>query len=203
MTRNDFTPSSVLPLLGCLLAAGLAACGGETASEPTAHAAAPVIAPSGSELAPLDPPVHVETAAPEATSTPTLQPEATPTPEASLPEPFLGRSDFLRVRRARIATAVEDREPVEPGAVFQGDEERIYAFLELQNRDEYVRQVNVTFEHESGFATGDVTLDLPAEVWRWRTWAYTRHATRPGQWTAVVSDEHGEVIAEVPFLVTE
>jgi hypothetical protein len=104
----------------------------------------------------------------------------------------------LRVRRLTITSAIHDREPEDDlTTLHAGDHDRVYAFLELENRGDETTVV-VTFERDDGTITGDVELDIPANVGRWRTWAFTRHLT-PGQWRAVVRDSERFVISDQSF----
>ena len=103
------------------------------------------------------------------------------------------------VKRLVIASAVQEREPVEleEGKV----SEPILAFLELKNIGESESGVVVTFEHESGKKVGFVELSVPAESNRYRTWARTRNIQESGTWTAIVQSKTGEELARKSFTV--
>ncbi|MGK3989838.1 DUF2914 domain-containing protein [Sorangium sp. So ce136] len=109
----------------------------------------------------------------------------------------------LKVKRLVVAAGVKDREPVAPGTTFRAPEtERLYAFIELENRSEVEGEVTVAFVPPDGGApVGNVTLGVGPSP-RWRTWAFTRGARRAGEWTAVVRSETGEELARAPFEVT-
>ncbi|KYF68054.1 DUF2914 domain-containing protein, partial [Sorangium cellulosum] len=109
----------------------------------------------------------------------------------------------LKVKRLVIAEGVKDREPVAPGTTFRAPEtERLYAFVELENRSDVEGEVTVSFVPPDGGApVGNVTLGVGPSP-RWRTWAFTRGARRAGEWTAVVRSETGEELARAPFEVT-
>jgi hypothetical protein len=104
----------------------------------------------------------------------------------------------LRIRRLTITSAIHDREPEDDlDSLHAGDHDRVYAFLDLENRGDDTTVI-VTFERDDGTITGDVELDIPANVARWRTWAFTRHLT-PGHWRAVVRDTEGFVVSDQAF----
>ncbi|MGK3997232.1 DUF2914 domain-containing protein [Sorangium sp. So ce1024] len=109
----------------------------------------------------------------------------------------------LKVKRLVLAGGVKDREPVEPGTTFRAPEtERLYAFVEIENRSDVEGEVTVSFVPPDGGAPiGNVTLGVGPSP-RWRTWAFTRGARRVGEWTAVVRSETGEELARAPFEVT-
>ncbi|WP_437781472.1 DUF2914 domain-containing protein [Sorangium sp. So ce1097] len=109
----------------------------------------------------------------------------------------------LKVKRLVLAGGVKDREPVAAGTTFRTPEtERLYAFLEIENRSDVEGEVTVSFVPPDGGApVGNVTLGVGPSP-RWRTWAFTRGARRVGEWTAVVRSETGEELARAPFEVT-
>lgn len=110
----------------------------------------------------------------------------------------------LRVRRIEVATGIEAREPVGASERFARDEERLYVFLDLANAGE-AAQVEVSFEPETpsrdAVITGLVELEVPAEVRRHRTWAWSRNVHTPGAWSAVVRDLDGRELARTEFVV--
>jgi len=109
----------------------------------------------------------------------------------------------LSVKRLVVAQGVKGREPVEPAASFSEKEaSKLYAFVEVENKDRAPAEITVSFEPPGGGAShGNVTLAVGAEP-RWRTWAFTRNAHTVGAWTAVVKDTRGEVLARAPFEIT-
>ncbi|AGP33651.1 DUF2914 domain-containing protein [Sorangium cellulosum] len=109
----------------------------------------------------------------------------------------------LKVKRLVLAEGVKDREPVAPGTTFRAPEtERLYAFLEIENRGDAEGEVTVAFVPPDGGApVGNVTLGVGPSP-RWRTWAFTRGVRKAGEWTAVVRSETGEELARAPFEVT-
>jgi hypothetical protein len=105
----------------------------------------------------------------------------------------------LSVKRLVIAHGVKEREPVEPSESFtEGEAERIYAFIEVGNPDAVDSTVFVSFVPDKGPEGGPIQLDVGAAP-RWRTWAYTRVATKPGSYHAVVRNARGEEIARTRF----
>jgi hypothetical protein len=109
----------------------------------------------------------------------------------------------LAVKRLVVAQGVKGREPVEPADSFSEKQAgKLYAFVEVENKDRAPAEITVSFEPPGGGAShGNVTLAVGAEP-RWRTWAFTRNAHTVGAWTAVVKDTRGEVLARTPFEIT-
>ncbi|WP_437958749.1 DUF2914 domain-containing protein [Sorangium sp. So ce119] len=152
--------------------------------EPVAAAAAPASPPAATMTAPVPAP------APSVAGGKERKEKATGAAE-------------LKVKRFVIAEGVKDREPVAPGTTFRAPEtERLYAFVELENRGDVEGEVTVSFVPPDGGApVGNVTLGVGPSP-RWRTWAFTRGVRRAGEWTAVVRSETGEELARAPFEVT-
>jgi hypothetical protein len=107
----------------------------------------------------------------------------------------------LTVKRLVLAKSVEARAPVGAGERFVvGEQERIYAFVDLVNGGERASEITVSFEREGGPSFGEVRLDVGASP-RWRTWAFTRQAKRAGTYVATVRDPRGAVLARQSFTV--
>lgn len=147
-------------------------------------------------------PVESPNLAPELATThqPSIQtPQVAPEPEVESYEPVLASGD-VRVRRLIVATGIEGHEPTGASDVFElGAQRRLYAFVDAVNETDEPVQVRVTFEPERGESAGHVTLNVPASVSRYRTWAYTRHVYTEGRWHVVVRDTEGRVLARRPF----
>jgi hypothetical protein len=108
----------------------------------------------------------------------------------------------LHVKRLVLARSVAGHEPVDVATSFSAAQnDRIYAFVEVDNPERAESQIVVTFEPEHGSPTGFVRLDVGASP-RWRTWAYTRAARQPGAWAAVVRDGNGVELGRTAFEVT-
>ncbi len=120
------------------------------------------------------------------------------TPELVEPELFADRG--LQVRRMRLATEIEAREPVDPRVTFSVGE-RVHAFFELRNDALEGRELEVHLVGPSGRMTGGVVLEIPAEARRFRTWAFTRNANVVGDWEAQLVTEQGDVIGRHPFTI--
>lgn len=139
-----------------------------------------------------------------AAHTPEAQrPEAAPRPSPRR-EPVLSADGPLRVRRLVVATGVRAHEPTGAGDTFAlGETPRIYAFVEASSSAGEDARLDVTFEPRVGESTGHVSLEIPAGTPRWRTWAFTRHVYRAGEWEAVVRAADGRVLARRAFTVVE
>ena len=167
----------------------------ETASAPeTAPASAPETA-SASE--PETASASAPATAPASESAPAKSFDALD--ELSVYEPELFESGGVKIKRLTTTTAIEAREPVAPSSVFATDDEQIYAFMDLQNTNDEPIDVVVKFVGPEGQSTGHVSVTIPASVPRWRTWAYTRYANTPGQWTVRVELPDGTLLGKLAF----
>ena len=128
---------------------------------------------------------------------------ATPAPTEVERERLYPGDGLVRVRRATLTREVEDREPVDTITSLAHDEpQRVYVFLDVANETDEEQPLEVVFEHQSGHTAGHVEVTVPAHASRWRTWAFSRNVTaRPGEWTAVVRDAGGSVVAELDMSV--
>jgi hypothetical protein len=115
--------------------------------------------------------------------------------------PTIVKDADLYVKRIVIAHDVNDREPVDPASTFSKSEDRIYAFVEVGNRDALDSEIYVSFVRDGGSDNEGVRLRVGAAP-RWRTWAYTAIAKTPGRWHAVVKNADGDELARAPFDVT-
>ena len=107
----------------------------------------------------------------------------------------------LTVKRFVVGNGVKDREPL-LGAPPSGDGSPVYAFVELANQGDS-ENVRVTFERKGTVErVGDVTLAVPGNVARHRTWAFTRFIRSTGVWEAVLWSESGAELARASFEVT-
>ncbi|MCA9528615.1 MAG: DUF2914 domain-containing protein, partial [Myxococcales bacterium] len=129
---------------------------------------------------------------------PAAEPAAT---EGDTDATEFGRAD-VSVRRVALTRAIVDREPLEPATEFEAKPKRLYAFVDLRNDGDGPGKVRVRFLGPDHAVTGDVLLDVPASVPRWRTWAWTQYATRPGPWEVVVERADGTRLDSATFTVT-
>ncbi|MFO0682653.1 MAG: hypothetical protein U0234_11405 [Sandaracinus sp.] len=183
------------------LVGGLAGCG-TSASEATT--AAPERETPAAATRPVE---HAEPSVALTTVTAPTTPSRTSTLVAPAPSPSPSpRTSELRVRRMQVTSGIEGREPVDHPSSFGPDDGRVYAFVELSNPGDSPRELVVSFEHGTR-ATGLVTLEVPAHMPRYRTWAWTEgvhhapHGDAPETWTAVIRDEAGDEIATDTFTV--
>ncbi|MDH3199573.1 MAG: DUF2914 domain-containing protein [Myxococcales bacterium] len=118
-------------------------------------------------------------------------------------EPTLQSSDGISIHRLVTAPDVQGREPLAASSVFGHDEEKVYAFFELSNESEEPKTVTVFFVGPFGQVNGGIELEVPGNVPRWRTWAYTRFADKLGLWRVEVRSSAGVLLGSLPFEVAE
>ncbi|MEM9071937.1 MAG: DUF2914 domain-containing protein [Myxococcota bacterium] len=189
MTHTTFRTIAVHVLAAALFASLASGCSEPAQAaevtppaQPRVEAPAPVLEPSVPEV--------VEPAMEDAVEDPVEEPSAE-----------LHVRESVRARRMLLARRVEAREPVSPATTFSASNERLYAFFELQNSSDEDQFLSVTFEGPDGRSTGHVELEVPAESWRWRTWAWSQHVNEPGSWRAELRTEAGELVAAHDFFV--
>ena len=108
----------------------------------------------------------------------------------------------ISVNRLVISSGVSGREPVGAATSFAADgQRRIYAFVEVNNGSGEDSAVTVTFYRDGARQRGGIKMKVGASR-RWRTWATTRHAKKPGTWHAVVRGPEGKVLARTSFTIT-
>ena len=96
---------------------------------------------------------------------------------------------------------MERREPLAASSVFGAHDERVYAFVEVRNESEEDKTLLVHFIGPEGQVSGGIELRIPAATPRWRTWAYTRNATKPGLWRVEIRSDDGTLVGALPFEV--
>ena len=106
----------------------------------------------------------------------------------------------MTVKRLVLAHGVDGREPQEPTTTFKTRDDRVYAFVEVQNPTKASGKIAVVFEPPSGPALAEIPLEV-GDSSRFRTWAFTRKAHEPGQWAVVVRDEKGRLLARESFTI--
>lgn len=145
--------------------------------------------------------VHETAAATSATEAPVLENAAATAEPARPPAQPAPASAGPSVRRLAVATAISDREPVGVGTTFASDNERLFAFIEASNVGGEPTDLVVTFRSDEGEEVGFANVTIPADVSRWRTWAWSRHVHAPGTWTAVIRTADGVELARQRFEV--
>jgi hypothetical protein len=118
-------------------------------------------------------------------------------------KPVTKATSSLEVKRFVVATGVKDREPLLSTGPLPSDGSSIFAYAELANPDGASENVRITFERKGGKErVGDVTLPVPGNVPRHRTWAFTRFIRTAGVWEAVLWSESGQELGRTSFEVT-
>ncbi|WP_437564799.1 DUF2914 domain-containing protein [Sorangium sp. So ce542] len=108
----------------------------------------------------------------------------------------------LQVLRLVVAKGIAGREPIAPATSFASAEiERLYAFVELSNKDRAASEITVVFTPPDGGAPLRIPLAVGAER-RFRTWAATRKARAAGLWSVTVNDAAGKELARASFTIT-
>jgi hypothetical protein len=140
----------------------------------------------------------------QATATIPPPPVVTAQPLASAtvkPKVEVEHAKKLAVKRISIARGVNGHEPVDAATTFDAKNEKVYAFVEVENPEKLPGEITVEFMPPSKKYEGRVTLGV-GESSRWRTWAFTRQAHEAGEWTAIVRDERGHELAREKFDIT-
>ena len=211
---NVSTTTRSLGLMGLLLALG---CGDAEANE-GAVSAASTSATSTSVSTPPSPAAHTAERAPTAPSalptavvapsevpsstlTASSRPSAGSGSSSTSSTPELRSAEGVTLRRLALTRRIEGREPVTPGTTFAASSERLYAFVEASSTADESRELVVSFFGPDHRHTGVVTLTIPADAPRWRTWAYTAHANEPGAWTAEVRTKDGALVGRQRFVI--
>ncbi len=126
---------------------------------------------------------------------------ARPAPADGQLEPPVNVDAPLAIKRIVIAHGVADREPVNPAKTFtKGEQERIYAFVEVTNQERANSEIFVSFVRKGTAEGGRIRLRVGASP-RWRTWAYTRLARDQGDWVAIVRNARGDELARAEFAI--
>lgn len=203
---NVSTTTRALGVLGLLLALG---CGdaesneGAVSTASTSATTTPSTEAHAAERAPSALPTAV--VAPSEVPSSTLTAPSRPSTEsgssstASTPE--LRSAEGVTLRRLALTRRIEGREPVTPGTTFAASSERLYAFVEASSTADEARELVVSFLGPDHRHTGVVTLTIPADAPRWRTWAYTAHANEPGAWTAEIRTKDGALVGRRRFVI--
>lgn len=198
----NIEPKITIPFLVALLVA--AAC---TRAKPQKAEAVDRAKPSNAMLtstAPAVAPKPIEEKKPEppvASVVEALPIEPKPIETSPSFEPELETLDGLTIERLVTAPAVERREPLAASSVFGPHDEKVYAFVEVRNESEEDKTLLVHFIGPEGQVSGGIELRIPAATPRWRTWAYTRNATKPGLWRVEIRSEDGTLVGTLPFEV--
>ena len=116
-------------------------------------------------------------------------------------EPELESLDGLTIQRLVTTPKIKRREPLAASSVFGAHDEKVYAFVEVRNDAEEDKTLRVHFIGPEGQVSGGIELRIPASTPRWRTWAYTRNATKPGLWRVEIRSEDGTLVGALPFEV--
>lgn len=109
-------------------------------------------------------------------------------------------SKTMTVKRLVLAHGVDGREPQDPASTFSARNDRVYAFVELDNPAKSSDMITVTFEPPAGPALAEIPLRI-GETPRFRTWAFTRKVHEAGTWGVTVRDGRGKVLGHQTFTV--
>jgi Protein of unknown function (DUF2914) len=107
----------------------------------------------------------------------------------------------LGVKRLVLAHGIDGHEPQDASGTFKSSDDRIYAFVELENPAKAGTAITVVFEPPSGPPVAEIPLTV-GETPRFRTWAFTRKARTSGEWTVVVRDDQHRILARQTFTVS-
>ena len=110
------------------------------------------------------------------------------------------KSDKLAVKRLVLAHGVDNHEPQEATSSFKTQDDRVYAFVELQNPQKIEGKIHVVFTSPDGKTQPEIELGV-GPTKRFRTWAFTKKAHQAGEWGVAVRDGEGRVLARDKFTV--
>ncbi len=104
----------------------------------------------------------------------------------------------MSVRKAAIATSIEDRKPVGSGKTFSADVEKLWAYVGVKN-DEAPSHITMVWKR-NGKERSRVKLKVGTSPY-WRTWSskVIDRKKDPGKWTVEVQDAAGQVIKTMSF----
>lgn len=109
----------------------------------------------------------------------------------------------LAVKRLVLAHGVANHEPSDATTTFKQNDDRVYAFLEVENATGARTGVSVVFVSPKGETMGSIPLAV-GESKRFRTWAFTRKAHETGEWSVIIrEDGKHEVLARQTFTVAK
>jgi hypothetical protein len=132
---------------------------------------------------------------------PRTTPPTVVAPDRAEPAERLDLDAELGVKRLVIAQGVKDREPVDPAVTFASNHDGpIYAFVEVSNADRVASEIYVSFVREGEPERAPISLRVGSSP-RWRTWATTRLAKKPGAYFAIVRDAAGKELGRERFEV--
>jgi hypothetical protein len=204
---NVSTTTRSLGLMGLLLALG---CGDAESNEGAVSASTSATTPSTAAYAPErapTPPSALPTAVvgpsevPSSTLTAPSRPSTDSGSSSTASTPELRSAEGVTLRRLALTRRIEGREPVSPTTTFSASSDRLYAFVEASSTADEARELVVSFFGPDHRHTGVVTLTIPADAPRWRTWAYTAHANEPGAWTAEIRTKDGALVGRQRFVI--
>lgn len=120
----------------------------------------------------------------------------------SAPRTHVSSSDGLLVKRFVVTEGIQGREPVTSDGPLVANGKPIFAFAELANENAGETRVRITFERKgSSDRVGNVTLSVPGNAGRFRTWGQTRFVRDSGTWDAVLWSEGGKELGRTSFEV--
>lgn len=122
------------------------------------------------------------------------QPVPAPIYEATLLD-----HDGLLLKRLKTTSEIENREPVTEASTFSAGIGRVYAFMEVRNDTDEEQVLTTNFIGPQGQVRGGVEITIPPKVPRWRTWAYSSHVQRTGQWEVEVRTSEGSLLGTIAF----
>jgi hypothetical protein len=113
---------------------------------------------------------------------------------------FSAQASELEVIDAAITTAIENRMPVDSVDVYPADFGKLYYFTRIVGATQETQVTHVWFYEDQEMAR----IVLPVQSSDWRTYSSKRFLPQwNGQWSVVIQDELGAVLAEATFRLEE
>jgi hypothetical protein len=116
-------------------------------------------------------------------------------------EPELASMDGLTIKRFVTTAEIDNHEPVAISSVFADHGETVYAFVEVSNESKEEKVLLVNFLMPEGEGSSGIELRVPPMARRWRTWAYARNLSKPGNWWVEIRTADQRLIQALPFEV--
>lgn len=106
----------------------------------------------------------------------------------------------LTISDVKVATSVEDRQPLGVDTAFAADIGSVFCFIQVEGVDNDTKIFQVWYHKDEEKAR----IELDIESTKWRTWSSTSIMEAwTGPWRVMVEDSNGNVLATTSFHIQE